>query len=87
MTNNFDEVIIDKLDDFIPKSFKRIAGGRAWTLVRDHYAVVKRVSGHGLIDEIVRRRSIIDPIKPHDVPLRRVFADMARDLRAARRQP
>ena len=62
---------------------KRIASGRAWHLVRAHYAVVKRVSGHGMIDEIWRRRRYTDP----QLPLRKVFADMARDLRAARRQP
>ena len=66
--------------------YKRIAGGRVWNLVRVHFTVTKRLADHSLIDEIRKRRNAW-PTNPsrRTSQLRKIFADMARDLRAAAR--
>lgn len=57
---------------------KRIVNSRAWNLARDHYTICFRLSGNGLIGELIQRRRA-------GASLRKALADVARDLRVKRR--
>lgn len=58
---------------------RRLAAGRVWRLCSDHYTIRRRLSGDGLITELLRRRQ-------DGASLRQAFADMARELRRLKRE-
>lgn len=60
---------------------KSLMAGRAWSLVRRHYAIRRRVGGqgNGPISELARRRG-------GGATLRKAVADCAREIRAAARR-